>query len=96
MATMGTTSDSGQACICMKLISSSHNPSGQVYTAMDESKTEYVFFTDFKCNNYSTVKIAYSLLSLWRKVLLEKLIHSHLVKKFPTFYGTQGFITTFT
>jgi hypothetical protein len=29
-------------------------------------------------------------------VLLEKLTGSQLVKKFPTFYGTQRFITTFT
>jgi hypothetical protein len=29
-------------------------------------------------------------------VLLEKPIGSQLVKKFPTFYGTRRFITTFT
>ena len=29
-------------------------------------------------------------------VLLEKLTGSHLVKKFPTFYGTRKFITAFT
>jgi hypothetical protein len=30
------------------------------------------------------------------RVLLEKLNFSHLVKKYPTFYGTRKFITTFT
>jgi hypothetical protein len=29
-------------------------------------------------------------------VLLEKLIVTQLVKKFPAFYGTQKFITVFT
>ena len=32
----------------------------------------------------------------WSTVLLEKLTGSQLVKKFPTFYGTQRFITAFT
>jgi len=29
-------------------------------------------------------------------VLLEKLTGSHLLKKFPTFYGTRRFVTAFT
>ena len=36
------------------------------------------------------------LLTPWRRVLLEKLTGSQLFKKFPTFYGTRRFITTFT
>ena len=32
----------------------------------------------------------------WSWALLEKLTGSHLVKKFPTFYGTRKFITMFT
>jgi len=36
------------------------------------------------------------LLTPWSRVLLEKLTVSQLVKKFPTFYGTRRFITTFT
>ena len=32
----------------------------------------------------------------WRRVHLEKLTGSQLVKKFPAFYGTQGFITAVT
>ena len=32
----------------------------------------------------------------WSIVLLQKLNVSHLVKKFPTFYGTKRFISTFT
>ena len=33
------------------------------------------------------------LLTPWSTVLLEKLTSSQPVKKFPTFYGTQRFIT---
>jgi len=36
------------------------------------------------------------LLTPWSRVLLEKLTGLQLVKKFPTFYGTQRFITAFT
>jgi hypothetical protein len=32
----------------------------------------------------------------WSRGLLEKLTVSQLVKKFPAFYGTRGFITAFT
>jgi hypothetical protein len=35
-------------------------------------------------------------LTLWSRVLLEKLTGLQLVKKFPTFYGTRRFITAFT
>ena len=35
------------------------------------------------------------ILNPWNRVL-EKLTSSHLVKKFPAFYGTQRFITAFT
>jgi hypothetical protein len=38
----------------------------------------------------------YYLLTQWSRVLLEKLTGFQLVKKFPTFYGTQRFITTVT
>ena len=40
-------------------------------------------------------KVGY-LLTACSTVLLEKLTSSQLVKKFPTFYGTRRFITTFT
>jgi hypothetical protein len=36
------------------------------------------------------------LLTPWNGVLFEKLTDSQLVKKFPAFYGTRKFITTFT
>jgi hypothetical protein len=36
------------------------------------------------------------LLTPWSRVLLEKLTGLKLGKKFPTFYGTQMFITAFT
>jgi hypothetical protein len=35
-------------------------------------------------------------LTLWNRVLLEKLIVAQLVKKFPAVYGTRRFITMFT
>jgi len=38
----------------------------------------------------------YYLLTPWSRVLLKKLTGSQLVKKFPTFYETQRFITAFT
>ena len=36
------------------------------------------------------------LLTPWSRVLLKKLTGFQLVNKFPTFYGTQRFITAFT
>jgi hypothetical protein len=36
------------------------------------------------------------LLTSWSRVLLEKPTGSQLVEKFPTFYGTRRFITSFT
>jgi hypothetical protein len=40
--------------------------------------------------------MTYYLLTLWARVLLEKLTGFQLVKKFPAFYGTRRFITAFT
>jgi len=37
-----------------------------------------------------------NILTPWSRVLLEKLMGFQLVKKFPTFYGTQRFTTAFT
>jgi hypothetical protein len=36
------------------------------------------------------------LLTPWSRVLLEKLTGSQLVKKFPAFYGTRGFVALLT
>jgi len=36
------------------------------------------------------------LLTPWSRVLFEKLTITHLVQKFPAFYGTQRLITAFT
>ena len=36
------------------------------------------------------------ILTPWRRVLLEKLTGSQLLKKFPAFHGTLKFITAFT
>ena len=46
------------------------------------------------CCIYSCVTLLHSLTP--RSRVLEKLTGSQLVKKFPAFYGTQRFITTFT
>ena len=45
------------------------------------------------CPNINT---AYSLLTLWNRVLPQKPTGSQLVKKFPAVQGTQRFITAFT
>jgi hypothetical protein len=47
-------------------------------------------FSELSANN------AKNQLTPWSKVLFEKLTVTQLVKKFPAFYGTQGFITVFT
>ena len=44
----------------------------------------------------SVYKVLTYLLTPWSRVLLEKLICSQLVKKFPAFFGIRRFITTFT
>jgi hypothetical protein len=46
-------------------------------------------------NQSNNQSITHSL-TPWSKVLLEKLIGSQLIKKFPAFYGTRMFITAFT
>jgi len=49
-------------------------------------------------NNYRVFTFKYPktyLLIPWSRVLLEKLTGYQLVKNFPTFYGTQMFITAF-
>jgi len=35
-------------------------------------------------------------MTLWSRILLEKITNPQLVKQFPKFYGTWRFITTFT
>jgi len=35
-------------------------------------------------------------LTPWNRILLEKLLVTQLVKKFPAFYGIRKFITVFT
>ena len=44
---------------------------------------------------FRVVRTTY-LLTLWSRVLLEKLTVSQIVKKFPAFYGNQRFITAVT
>jgi hypothetical protein len=42
------------------------------------------------------INIFTNLLTLWSRVLLEKLTCLHLIKKFPAFHGTPRFITALT
>ena len=48
------------------------------------------------CKNSYAMEFHTYLLIPWSRVLLEKVTGSQPVKKFPTFYGTQRFITEFT
>ena len=51
------------------------------------------------CKRFTCLLLTYILsylLTPWSRVLLKKLTSSQLVKKFPTFNGTQRFITVFT
>jgi len=45
---------------------------------------------------YLLIYLLTYLLTPWSRVFLGKLTGSHLVKNFPTFYGTRRFITAFT
>jgi hypothetical protein len=45
---------------------------------------------------YSICPLLTYFLTPWSRVLFEKLTGLQIVKKFPAFYGTQGFITAFT
>jgi len=56
-------------------------------------------FANFPNESTADLLLTYLLTSLLtprHTVLLEKLVGSKLVKTFPTFYGTQRFITAFT
>jgi len=43
-----------------------------------------------------TYVLTYLLITPWKRVFLEKLTGSQLLKKYPAFYGSQRFITAFT
>ena len=62
----------------------------------DNCSVEWRSVPRLRCNTiFSQTFITY-FLTLWRKVLLEKLTGSQLVKKFPAFYGARRFITPIT
>jgi len=59
----------------------------------------FKFSNPWQTRSFETVdvfRLLTCLLTPWSTVLLEKLIGSQLVKKFPAFYGTQSFITAVT
>jgi hypothetical protein len=68
--------------------SSSDMRAGKSYTDLDLSL--WLLLT------YLPTYLLTYLLTPWNTVLLEKLTSFQLVKKFPAFYGTRKFITTFT
>jgi hypothetical protein len=55
-----------------------------------------ILYSNCICTMDWFVQMPTYLLTPWSRVFLEKLSRSHLVKKFPAFYGTRRFITTFT
>jgi hypothetical protein len=59
------------------------NIQGQVFVGSAQVVVEIDLFTNY-------------LLTPWSRVLLEKLTGFQLVVKFPTFYETLRFVTTFT
>jgi len=47
-------------------------------------------FVPVLCNIHVNNEIAHNLQTQWSRVLLEKLIVTQLVRKFPAFYGPEG------
>jgi hypothetical protein len=64
-------------------------------SSFDFSLSLLVFFITHVLTYLLTYLLIY-LLTPWSRVLLEKISGLQLVKKFPAFYGTEGFITAFT
>jgi hypothetical protein len=64
------------------------------YCLLDLNAQGYIQFLGIQLGYRNTVE--YLQLTPWSRVLLEKLTGPQLVKKFPAFYGTRRFITTFT
>jgi len=61
-----------------------------------QTSSYYTYLLSYLLTRLFTYLLTYYLLTPWSRVLLENLIGSHLVKKFPAFYGTRKFITAFT
>jgi len=55
----------------------------------------FLFFQMKREGGIDSVVFVNYLLTPWSRVLLKKLTCFQLVKKFPAFYGTLRFITTF-
>jgi len=74
----------------------SHNLLSVVFlTSMESFLLELLWIMLINYSQFSAV-FSFYLLTPWIRALLEKLIGSQLVKKFPVFYGTRQFITAFT
>jgi hypothetical protein len=55
-----------------------------------------LYHLQFSLQAESPETFGYTLVTPWRRVLLEKLIVTQLVKKFAAFCGTRRFIAVFT
>jgi hypothetical protein len=69
----------------------------KVWCSVEKSRGTNSIFT-FYSNNYETrrKRCKKVILAVLERALLEKLIVTHLVKKFPAFYRTRRFNTVFT
>jgi hypothetical protein len=67
-----------------------------VYNKPKQSNLSTAVATQNTTEHNGIVLLIPYIITPFSRVLHEKLTGSHLVKKFPTFYGTRKFITTFT
>jgi len=77
------------------IIEDGEGPSPLVANLLKNSGITYTHLTAATPKEWK-LKEKVCLLPPWSRVLLEKLILTQLFKKFPTFYGTQRFVTMFT
>jgi len=61
-----------------------------------ECRVAYLYIAERYLLTYLLTNLLTYLVTPWRRVILEKLTGSQLVKKFPAFYGTRRFITAVT
>ena len=82
-------------CVCVYTSAYAHRPTYINTYLYIIYKPTYTHTNSVRTYKQTSFYPSYSLTPCTR-VFLEKLIDSKLVKKFPSFYGTQKFITAFT
>jgi hypothetical protein len=81
------------AHIVIEVLTEGKRPRGGPGHRCDDIRpSRYVSLIPVLCNDVISTPDEISL----RSRVMEKLLVTHLVKKFPAFYGTQRFITVFT